>query len=601
MPVFPPSPPPLHSPVHSKVEDPSPQHNTETTNDVGSERVQEQDTTRMTASSKEGRIANICSFYRAILLCAIYCLLSCSASTHGQDSTRQRTTWCDFGGLAEPIHTRELSSKQEPDACEALSISLDHTPSAQCIRNNIGSKEKKRLPMSFRSSSVHALSKVASKALSSTRQIRGGGTAVPTTKTTANQPSLFHGWRKNKVAERASVSESSSASSGIPLLLANFGEFFLLFFVSSLSCLSTWVCIHHRQMSPLRVSCMHGLVASVMGVPPSLAAACLSGAFTGTSSFLTDMDDPTMQWSDVAMLSVLTGVVYAWETTDTNLQWILAGKGGRLGSLSVVASLLFWALHRDAQSFRLVRDWVTRKLGISTSVGIAVAMGIFWGAQENLSRLQGLVASLQQNTLTTTSTKTKITTKRVRNVHQYSSEEALPGPTHMQQLQRQLRQSQRWLTSTAKIVMVTMLLRHAFVENKHPLPALLESSFITFVCSLFLYQRSTTTWGGVVLPMSLIGLLASLLDQHNRHVATPMCVGGLIGMTRLPGFSVGAHLEASVWITLLLYNNQDILAGVGGRLGVFTVLAVLLAHMSWWWSPTNLASTPSVVLTPTSS
>ncbi|KAL7581455.1 hypothetical protein ACA910_022032 [Epithemia clementina (nom. ined.)] len=378
-------------------------------------------------------------------------------------------------------------------------------------------------------------------------------------------------------------------------------QFISLFLVSSISCLSTWAWTVYGGMSPVRSSSLHGLLACLIGLPPPLTAATLSGAFSGMSTYLNILNNHShgflSRWKDIGLLSTLTGLVYAVEATNPSLQWVLAGKGGRLGSLSVVASLLFWVLHRDAKSFVQLHSWIVNDVGVSTVVGIAVAVGIFVGAQENLARLQALVSSLQKRTSRAKQLSSLIlgTSKRLRLDNNYMDElqnnEPVvfmsSAPPEVVQLQRELFQAQRWLTSIAKIVMLAVLARHSLLEKKHPISALIESTLVTFVCSLFLYQRCTKTWGGTVLSYSLVGLLASLLDEANRHIATPMCVGGLLGMTRLPGFQVHSHLEASLWLTLLLYNNNAALAGVGGRLGVFTVLSVVLAHTPWWWPPSQ--------------
>lgn len=290
-----------------------------------------------------------------------------------------------------------------------------------------------------------------------------------------------------------------------------------------LSCWATWAITYYRKWSAVRSSSTIALLSCGICSPP-LAAACLSGAFAGMSNHL--------QSSVQALtLSIVAGLIYAWESSFKSS--ILLGKGGRLGTISVLASLCYFALKLDQRSVNMLQDMLDRMGGPRVTTALALILAIIY----------------QTNKLVPD--KSKDRPSQFTRILMGGSKVALLAVL-----------TSRWMaTQHSKDINAWLL-------------SLVQSAGVMFACSLLKFFSP-----GNVLPYSLLGLAASFVPK-NPDVTMQMCVGGLMGMTNLKGFSVLQLLETSIWVTMLLQGVGGF-AGLGGRLGAFTLLGVVLANLSW--------------------
>ena len=290
-------------------------------------------------------------------------------------------------------------------------------------------------------------------------------------------------------------------------------------FAASISCIATWFLIQQARLPAARASSICGLVACAL-FPPPLAAACLSGAFTGMSSYM-------KEWSETLLLAAITGVVYGVESSRTKF---LVGKGGRLGTISVLASILYFAVRQDGRCISLVTDLVDRICGARSGMFLGALILLYVSQTRFIMRIQSrnkkpLILSLDN------------------------------------------------IAASASKMTIISILASQFFGSQFDLDKafkLLQSTLIMFCCSLLVYFSP-----GNVLPMSIVGFIASF-----SHQVAPMCIGGLTGMTKLPGFSLTSLLECSLISSMLLGIGG--LDGIGGRLGIFTIFGVSIAMNAWF-------------------
>ena len=227
--------------------------------------------------------------------------------------------------------------------------------------------------------------------------------------------------------------------------------------------------------------------------------------------------------ADAAALGAVCGTMYyGWDACKLGV-----GKGGRLGTIALVANLVYYGVRHNSGGLEAVAVQTLGALGPVNAV-VAVASGLVL----HFSRRSNQAADEKPNSVL------------LRSV----------------------------LTGASKVMLLAAVVGRlwwtiADSSNKYVKVADWVRTTTTIFAASMVVRKSP----GVVLPPSLVGLAGSLFAPSN--VAAPIYLGAFLGMTRLQNFKVPAFVQSSIFAATLFHLG--LFDGFGGKLGFLSFLGVL--------------------------